>query len=151
MSPQESESSLPTTTAQLYPSSPPDVVNSKGIFGEMDNKQTSISEGRRDEVAQEPIDRPNSTDTERPPSAQRINQDVNESDELSSEHSQELEEELYEDDPAEKIEDFDWEELQQKYHESILKYEGEEAELTQEWADLMNVLKTAVVQENSCD
>jgi len=117
----------------------------------MDNKQTSISEGRRDEVAQEPIDRPNSTDTERPPSAQRINQDVNESDELSSEHSQELEEELYEDDPAEKIEDFDWEELQQKYHESILKYEGEEAELTQEWADLMNVLKTAVVQENSCD
>lgn len=79
----------------------------------------------------------NSDDTERPASAQRDSDD-------SEQHSDiEVEQKLPDDDeadPAAQIADFDWEHLHQRYHDAIKTCSDEEAELMQEWSNLMEVL-----------
>jgi hypothetical protein len=54
-----------------------------------------------------------------------------------SENEEELEE--VEADPGVKIEDFDWDELAERYHNEIAKCEENEIALSQEFEDLMNV------------
>lgn len=142
MYPPESESSLPTTVTQVFLSSPPITINDKQLPDKMTDNETLKAESVQDEAPQELVPRPSSTDTERPPSAQRVNQDAH--DNPPSEHEEVLEDE--ESDPAVKIADFDWEELALRYHGDIRKCEGNEAELMQEWEELMNVISRTLIQ-----
>jgi len=82
-----------------------------------------------------PITQADSGETERPASAQRVNADVAE--QLTTDEEEEPEEE--EADPADEIDDFDWDELHQRYHLAIDTASQEEAELMQEWTQLMEV------------
>ncbi|KAF2800058.1 hypothetical protein K505DRAFT_229634 [Melanomma pulvis-pyrius CBS 109.77] len=103
----------------------------------MTDNETLKAESVQDEAPQELVSRPSSTDTERPPSTQRVNQDAQ--NDPPSEHEEVLENE--ESDPAANIADFDWEELALRYHGDIRKCEGNEAELMQEWEELMNYFR----------
>ena len=44
-------------------------------------------------------------------------------------------------DPAEQIESFDWEALREQYHQAVNAASEEEAQLLQEWAQLMEVCR----------
>jgi hypothetical protein len=79
-----------------------------------------------------------SDETERPSSAQRTKDDADNEAEAATEEQSEDEES----DPAEKIVDFDWEDLQHRYHRAMDQCHNEEAQLTQEWENLMDVLLT---------
>jgi hypothetical protein len=146
--PPESESSLPTYTGTFYPSSPPAATINEQLLGEMDsdNIGTFRSDGHGADATGEPIKRPSSTDTERPPSAQRVHQDVE--DKPLSENEEELEEP--EPDPGVKIEDFDWDELSERYHKEIAKCEENEGALSQEFEDLMNVTLISLIGMFEC-
>jgi hypothetical protein len=74
----------------------------------------------------------NSEETERPPSAQQVHRD-------SDEHADEDDEEELDSDPAEKIADFDWNALHERYHQVMDGCHDAEGELAQEWESLMNV------------
>jgi len=135
--PPESESSLPTYAGPFFPSSPPAATNIKQFLGEMDGNSNKVfkSEDHGAETTRALIRRPSSTDTERPPSGQRVHQHVE--DNPLSENEEEVEE--VEADPGVKIEEFDWDELSERYHKEIAKCEENEDALSQEFEDLMNV------------
>lgn len=80
--------------------------------------------------------RVSSEDTERPPSAQQLDRDRGEQTDASD--SDGLEDD--ENDPADKIADFDWDDLHERYHEAVDKCHGQETELMQEWESLMTVV-----------
>ena len=80
--------------------------------------------------------RTNSNETERPLSAQRLQDDTDDPVHAKSEADEEEEESG----PADRIEDFDWEDLHHRYHEAMKNCHGEEAALMQEWEGLMDVL-----------
>lgn len=82
-----------------------------------------------------PIIRADSGETERPPSVQRVNPDANKSPNCTDDE-EELDEEP---DPGNKIVDFDWEDLHERYHRAINTASAEEAELMSEWSELMEV------------
>lgn len=76
--------------------------------------------------------------TERPTSAQRDRDESDqESDIKAEEHGDSDDEDA---DPAIKINPYDWDHLHQRYHDTIKECEGEEKELMNEWASLMEVM-----------
>ncbi|KAH7379317.1 hypothetical protein DE146DRAFT_625558 [Phaeosphaeria sp. MPI-PUGE-AT-0046c] len=81
-----------------------------------------------------PLRRVNSEETERPPSAQRVQRDAIPDSEASDEDELDA-------DPAEKIVDFNWDELHQRYHSAMDGCHTHEAELAQEWESLMNYFR----------
>jgi hypothetical protein len=81
-----------------------------------------------------PPRRASSEDTERPPSAQQLQRDEDEHADESDEPEDDTDT-----DPAEKIEDFDWEDLHSRYEDAMQKCYAREGELAQEWERLMNV------------
>ena len=134
----ESESSLPTHTLLNIPSSPP-VFTHDSDTAEMDKGPGFKLEPpltQDAQAVQAPLRRINSDETERPPSAQQTQNQVDEQSDANDEEQSEDEDP----DPAEKIEDFDWDDLHARYHEAIKKCHSEEAELMQEWESLMAVL-----------
>lgn len=95
--------------------------------------KTEPASGVREERS--PI-RTSSADTERPPSAQRVNPDTAVAvTEPSSEEETEDES-----DPADEIVDFDWTGLATRYHDAIKACEENETQLMEEWESLMNVI-----------
>ena len=134
------ESSLPKEAAHPFFSSPPRLTqySTSAMDDDLESKYKPIAP---QEVQQTPKRRKhkriNSDDTERPASAQRDRDD-------SEQHSDiEVEQKLPDDDeadPAAQIADFDWEHLHQRYHDAIKTCSDEEAELMQEWSNLMEVL-----------
>ncbi|KAF2035933.1 hypothetical protein EK21DRAFT_53574 [Setomelanomma holmii] len=105
----------------------------------MDNSPNFKSEPpatQPDAISQPPLRRATSEETERPPSAQQARRD-------SDEHAggdQDDEEEL-DSDPAEKIVEFDWDELHERYHEAMKGCHDAEGELAQEWESLMSYFR----------
>ncbi|PSN62955.1 hypothetical protein BS50DRAFT_576797 [Corynespora cassiicola Philippines] len=95
--------------------------------------------------------RQNSTDTERPTSAQRIRPESpssskSTSDDETAEPSKEAAikaetEQDDESDPAEKIPDYDWDDLAKRYHDAIRECSAEEEQLADEFAKLMDFFK----------
>ncbi|KAF2681855.1 hypothetical protein K458DRAFT_308550 [Lentithecium fluviatile CBS 122367] len=83
-----------------------------------------------------PTFRADSGETERPPSAQRVNPGTNEP--VDTDGNEELDEEV---DPADKTADFDWEKLQESYHQAIDTTSKEEADLMDDWVELMKCFK----------
>jgi hypothetical protein len=146
--PPESGSSLPTYTGTFYPSSPPAETTNKQLLGGMESNNVGNfkSEGHGADATLEPTKRPSSTDTERPPSAQRVHQDVE--DQPLRENEEELEES--EPDPGVKIKDFDWDELSERYHKEIAKCEENEGALSEEFEELMNVIRSSPVGISEC-
>jgi hypothetical protein len=136
----DSESSLPTHAAQLLPSSPPVIPQSPVSFEQLENMHSPPQvkpeppATQVDEATKPPLGRVNSEETERPPSAQQVHRD-------SDEHADEDEddEEELDSDPAEKIADFDWNALHERYHQVMDGCHDAEGELAQEWESLMNV------------
>ncbi|KAF2132940.1 hypothetical protein P153DRAFT_364194 [Dothidotthia symphoricarpi CBS 119687] len=134
----ESESSLPTHhSLQTFRSSPPTLPSI--TIQKMDSKSRFKSEppATQDEGATHPLlSRVSTGETERPPSAQPIQGDADGSPDTSED------DEMGEDnDPAEKIVDFDWEELHARYHEAINKCHEGDAALMQEWESLMSYFR----------
>jgi hypothetical protein len=137
-----SESSLPTThvnpsqsSPQLIPyirSSPPVNIETMDNGGSLKSEAPST---QNETIQKPPLKRLGSDDTERPPSAQ---QHADGSDYVDDDDDEEEEEEL-ESDPAEKLIDFDWESLMQRYHDAMQVCHDEEGQLMQEWESLMNV------------
>ncbi|KAI4647767.1 hypothetical protein J4E93_004177 [Alternaria ventricosa] len=81
-----------------------------------------------------PMRRMHSDETERPSSAQRTKDEVDDEADAAAEQQSEDEES----DPAEKIVDFDWEDLEARYHDAMKTCHNEEDLLMQEWDNLMN-------------
>ncbi|KAJ4372151.1 hypothetical protein N0V83_003924 [Neocucurbitaria cava] len=90
------------------------------------------------EAIQPSLRRVSSEDTERPPSAQQLDRDRGEQADASD--SDGLEDD--ENDPADKIADFDWDDLHERYHQAVDKCHGQETELMQEWETLMTFFRT---------
>ncbi|KAH3905740.1 hypothetical protein HBI56_211440 [Parastagonospora nodorum] len=138
-----SESSLPTQPVHL-PSSPPFFKQSGASFTstvEMDGQFHPKSEPpatQNDDTASPSHKRVSSDDTERPPSAQQVRKD---SDQNAEEDYDEMEEDDVDSNPAQKIEDFDWNELHGRYHEAMNKCRTQEGELAEEWESLMNYFR----------
>jgi hypothetical protein len=151
-----SESSLPPQAAPAFPSSPPALplrsslrileayqsspfVQPDWSFAIMDNNEHRKSEppsAQQEEGAKSSFKRAYSDETERPPSAQQHREDTDEHDDDLVE--EEGEEELNSD-PAEKIVDFDWGKLHERYHAAMDNCHKEEGDLTQEFESLMAV------------
>jgi hypothetical protein len=134
----DSESSLPSHTFINIPSSPP-VLTHDSVIASMDKGPEFKSEPPLTQDAQAvraPLRRVNSDETERPTSAQQTQDEVDEHADANGEADSEEEDS----DPAEKVEDFDWDDLHRRYHEAVKNCHGEEAELMQEWESIMAVL-----------
>ncbi|KAG9188670.1 hypothetical protein G6011_07375 [Alternaria panax] len=74
-----------------------------------------------------------SDETERPPSAQRTQDEVDDQVDAASKEQAEDEDS----DPAQSIDDFDWDDLHLRYHKAMEGCQNEESELMQEWESLM--------------
>lgn len=153
----ESESSLPIWPEPYLPSSPPTVKRIAASYDrlqEMDDaphpKSEPATQVEKESKPPTTLRHVHSDDTERPPSAQQVHIDeeknVDEKDEDYDENEDDDDEEL-DSDPAEPVVDFDWENLHQRYHEAMQGCHDHEAELTQEWEQLMNVQSYCPVYE----
>jgi hypothetical protein len=134
----ESESSLPSHTLPILPSSPP-ILTQLSNTTEMNTGPAYKSEppSAQDAQAVRPaMRRVNSDETEHPPSAQRTQDEVD--DQADAATGKQAEDE--DSDPADKIESFEWEDLEFRYHEAMKGCHSEESELMQEWESLMAVL-----------
>jgi hypothetical protein len=134
----DSESSLPPHTLPIFPSSPPILTHSSNTT-EMDTAPAPKSEPALTQDAQDVrplVRRTHSDETERPSSAQRTKDEVDDEANAATEEQSEYEET----DPAEKIVDFDWEDLEVRYHDAMKTCHAEEEQLMEEWANLMDVL-----------
>jgi hypothetical protein len=85
------------------------------------------------------INREDFEETERPASAQRVNPPTNDNLNIGEEEYLEPEEEDS-DDPADKLAEFNWDDLHARYHQVINQATDEETELMDEWSHLMGVL-----------
>lgn len=83
-----------------------------------------------------PMRRVSSDETERPPSARRTQDEVDDQADAATEEQPEHDDT----DPADRVEDFDWEDLELRYHQAMEGCHNEESELMQEWESLMAVL-----------
>jgi hypothetical protein len=99
------------------------------------SRKSDAAGANADAAARPPVIRDDSGETERPTSAQPRGNAAT-SEQLTADEKQEPGEEV---DPADKIEDFDWEELHERYHQAIDTASQEEAALMQEWKQLMDV------------
>lgn len=140
-----SETSLPERTTM--PSSPP-VITVRSTSSEKDEEAESrpispMSESEEPHPEQ-------SIRIPEPTSAQRSNSNVdaslvpnthNDNQEGHNNDQQEGQEEDVETpDPSIRIEDFDWDELHERYHDAMKRCHTDEDELRQEWESLMNVV-----------
>jgi hypothetical protein len=123
---------FPSSPPLLLSSSSPQLVPIEIMDGNRNTKPEPTDAIPKGQAS--PARRPSSTDTERPPSAQQFQHDV-------KGDPEEGEEEDIGDDPAEKIVDFDWDKLSERYHEAMTQCQNDETALMQEWESLMNVLK----------
>ena len=133
----EPESSLPSHISSTYPSSPPLLTQLKNTTA-MDTAPAAKSEPPPSQEAQAvrpPMRRMHSDETERPSSAQRTKDEVDDEADAAAEQQSEDEES----DPAEKIVDFDWQDLEARYHDAMKTCHNQEDLLMQEWDNLMNV------------
>jgi hypothetical protein len=132
----ESESSLPTQPVHL-PSSPPIIKQRETLFEKLEEMDSQSRQSEppptQNDAARPPPRRVSSEETERPPSAQK---DADEHTEFEDGED----EENIDFDPAEKIADFDWDDLHGRYHQAMERCHAQEGELAQEWESLMNVL-----------
>ncbi|KAH8732764.1 hypothetical protein GQ44DRAFT_696392 [Phaeosphaeriaceae sp. PMI808] len=140
----DSESSLPKhqPASSIFPSSPP-IIQDRGASFEnllsMDSPPRSKSDPpvtQDDKNAKPTIGRVGSEETERPPSAQ---QHRHYSDEHADDNDDSVEEMI--EDPEDKIADFDWEALHQRYHDAMHGCQENEAELSREWESLMSYFR----------
>lgn len=134
----ESESSLPPHTLPTFPSSPP-ILSQVSKTTKMDTGPAFKSEPPLTQDAptmRPPMRRVSSDETERPPSAQRTHDEVH--GQADADTGMQSEDE--DSDPAVKIENFNWEDLEVRYHEAMKVCHNEESELMQEWESLMAVL-----------
>ncbi|CAO2656698.1 Nn.00g055010.m01.CDS01 [Neocucurbitaria sp. VM-36] len=134
-----SESSLPVDIVPTIRSSPP-IIQYESSSPAMEKNLANKSEPpfHHNAGASRPsLRRVSSEETERPPSAQQLDRDGDE--QVDSNSSDDLEEE--ENDPADKIVDFDWNDLHERYHEAVNKCHGHETELMQEWESLMTFFR----------
>lgn len=130
----QSELSLPTEA--VFRSSPPAFNNIPDEILMEDQHETNsqplaqvASQGERPTATA----RNSSTDTQRaPPNAQHT---TTHAQALSSEDA-EMEDD--DSDPAEQIQDFDWDELLSRYHAAMAECEENQVALMQEWEDLNN-------------
>ncbi|KAF2831498.1 hypothetical protein CC86DRAFT_366849 [Ophiobolus disseminans] len=110
------------------------------MSGNMDNKQRFKSEPpatQLDDASKPQLRRISSEDTERPPSAQQVHGNEDEhDDEIDEEDEEELDS-----DPAERVIDFDWEDLHERYHKAMQGCHDQEGKLAQEWESLMNYFR----------
>jgi hypothetical protein len=90
---------------------------------------------KHEKSPKQPLRRISSEDTERPPSAQQLQRDE---DERADQTDEESDEET-DADPAEKIDDFDWDDLHHRYEVAMQKCYAQEGDLAEEWGTLMNV------------
>ncbi|KAF1839902.1 uncharacterized protein K460DRAFT_371855 [Cucurbitaria berberidis CBS 394.84] len=135
----ESESSLPVQTVPAICSSPP-IHWRRSTSPAMDNKLAIKSEPpltHDADSSQPPLRRVSSEETERPPSAQQLPEEVDE--QADPNDDDELEEE--ETDPADAVADFDWNGLHERYHEAVNKCHGQEIEMMQEWESMMTFFR----------
>ena len=133
----ETESSLPSHISSTYPSSPPLLTQPPNTIA-MDTAPAAKSEPPPSQEAQNvrpPMRRMHSDETERPSSAQRTKDEVD--DEADNAAEQQSEDE--ESDSAEKIVNFDWEDLEARYHDAMKTCHNEEDQLMHEWENLMTV------------
>jgi hypothetical protein len=121
----------------IFPSSPPAAIQSEVSFEKLDNMdvKSELPATQHGETSKPPLRRVSSTETDRPPSAQQLRQ----VDECHADESDEEHEEDPDSDPAEKIVDFDWNDLHRRYHDAMKGCHEQEGELTQEWESLMKV------------
>ncbi|KAF2201755.1 hypothetical protein GQ43DRAFT_440280 [Delitschia confertaspora ATCC 74209] len=135
--PTTSESSLPKEpTPAGLPSSPPSLIR-KRSHGEMNAsdmasaQQCANADHLRSGRSQTPTPagngRGSSADTERPPSEQNTQREETP-----------VEEEF---DPDEGLEEFDWEDLELRYHQAMKECEHQQEEHVQEWESLMNFFR----------
>ncbi|KAE8826197.1 hypothetical protein PTNB73_09807 [Pyrenophora teres f. teres] len=119
------------------------VVRRTRSIPDMDASPASRAEPppTQDAQAVEPpsLKRINSGEAERPPSAQRT-QDGDDANDAADSKS-EADSDDGESDPADRITDFDWEDLHHRYHEAMKTCHGEEAALMHEWEALMNYFR----------
>ena len=93
-------------------------------------------QGQDAQGSRPPLRRTASDETARPPSAQQSQHNADDQNSLNGEEESEQDDS----DPADRIADFDWEELHQRYHDAMNGCHGEEEELMQEWQNLMAVI-----------
>lgn len=91
------------------------------------------------EAAPPEIIRANSNETERPSSAQRPKADAREMPDPDDEAALDDDPDLFQ-----KIDDFDWDELHERYHRTVNNASEAEAGLMREWANLMEVWRLPV-------
>ena len=136
-------SALPIEAVSTYSSSPPftpEPLSSDESRFEMNDGPVSREEepaGKHpnSQASQTAHQRTGSGDTERPPSGQHSHESTNENIEGTTTEEQDGEDS----DPAEMIEEFDWNDLIERYHDAMNKCTDEEAHLMQEWSGLMDV------------
>jgi hypothetical protein len=142
------ESSLPTEAVTLFFSSPPfttiKLASEEDLF-DMDDASVSrdeqqVSQRPDSQASQAAHQRTGPGNTERPPSEQQSH-DSNEeqTDEDTKEDNIAEEQDGEDSDPADMIDDFDWNDLTKRYHDAMDKCTDEEALLMQEWMSLMEV------------
>jgi hypothetical protein len=137
------ESSLPTEIVTTYPSSPPFTTRKPSpeeVLFEMNGDpapkdEQPASEHLNSQASQAAHQRTDSGDTERPPSGQQNHESIDDDMQENTAEEQDGDDS----DPADMIEEFDWNDLIQRYHAAMNKCTDEEAHLMQEWSNLMDV------------
>ncbi|KAL6712078.1 hypothetical protein ACN47E_003121 [Coniothyrium glycines] len=123
--------------AVYFPSSPPPYDHTPKTAS-MD--QNSGIKSELPKTNRPVLQRMKSEETERPTSGQQVREDTDEtaeSEEEDREDDGENEEEEEEDtDPADPIAEIDWDDLHQRYVDSVRNCEGQEIELMKEWTSL---------------
>jgi hypothetical protein len=138
------ESSLPTKAVITFCSSPPFITCfSERSLEEMTQgsvlkDKSPATQNPNSEASHAAHRRTSSSGTERPTSAQLSHDSTSEQKDRMVAGEQDDEDS----DPADKIADFDWDDLLKRYHDAINQCSAEEAQLMEEWTSLMNVRRS---------
>ncbi|KAL5121204.1 hypothetical protein ACEQ8H_000672 [Pleosporales sp. CAS-2024a] len=111
------------------PSEKPENMDSQSRY-----KSEPLSQ-ENNNAAKPPPRRMSSQDTERPPSAQQPRRHLDEHTDASDD------EDASDSDPAEMVDDFDWDDLHARYHKAMDECHDHEGALTEEWESLMNYFR----------
>ena len=140
----ESDSSipLPGERQQSLPSSPPFEFDAFTNMSDANNDQAPKAEPSETEPnageTQSPTNQRDSREEDRPPSGQQAQQaPIVDTPEIKEDGDMDSDEDV---DPADQIDDFDWNDLHEKYHIAMNKASAQEQALMQEFAQLMDVL-----------
>ncbi|KAF3001401.1 hypothetical protein E8E13_007194 [Curvularia kusanoi] len=136
-----SDTSLLLDGAHSFPSTPPPPQVTRFLSPPMEDKTVKTDVDAPQDLQQTPKSghkRVNSDDTERPTSVQRDRDDLGQIPDAGAETSDSDDEHA---DPALQIEDYNWQELHERYHNIINTCNAEEKELMEEWANLMEYFR----------